>query len=219
MKLSILFFLVITLANYSQERDVTYKNGVFNNNLENFALLKIGSKYNGENAKKINGNYYVSEKWSKCLIAGTDGKVYNFDECNYNIFDKRMELSFNNEIILLKDSAIEKIKIGTKTFKPFKSNSSFENKYYQDLYTDDKVSLIKLYYLKKKSVPSNTSLGLFEHTVEIKSKNYFIINNEVIKVPKSKSKILKLLGKESDKNKYKELNIKNDADLIQIVKN
>ncbi len=221
MKTKLILLLTILCFNSkinAQGRAVPFKNGVFNNNFENFAMIKVKSRNNGENSVKSKGTYYFSKEWSKCSIETIDSKIFNFKECNYNIFDKRMEIFIDNEVIILKDNSIKSISFDQKVFKPTENELATENKYYQFLFSNNQYKLIKLYYLKKKSIASNQSLGLYHQTVSAKSSRYLIKDGELIKLPSSKSKVIKLLGKEDQKRNFRKLNIKNDKDLIEILK-
>lgn len=219
-KISLILLLALNLntITFSQSRNVAQKNGVFNNNLEFFALLKVKTKHNNEFSTKADGNFYLNKKWNKCVINTTDNKKYTFNSCNYNVYDKRMEIFAENEILFIKKEIIQEIIIQKHRFKPFNSDINEINyKYYEDLAEKNNVKLIQVYSLKKKTIPSKESLGIFVNTVEVKSKKYFIIDNKFIEVPKSKTKVLKLLKKENNKKLYKKINVRKIKDLIFLV--
>ncbi|SEB78180.1 hypothetical protein SAMN04489761_1751 [Tenacibaculum sp. MAR_2009_124] len=214
----LLSIFCISINSNAQGRAVPFTNGVFNNNFENFAMIKVKSRNNGEHSVKSQGTYYFSKEWNKCKVQTIDNKTFNFKECNYNVYDKRMEIFIDNEVILLKKNSIKSITFQQKIFKPTDIDLPIDNKYYQLLFSNQKLKLVKFYYLKKNSVASKQSLGLYHQTVSAKSSRYLIQNGKLIKLPSSKSKILKLLGKEDQKRKFRKYNVKKDEDLIEILK-
>ncbi len=218
MKKLIFTFWLISFPLFSQRIGIQRTNGIFNNNLEHFALAKIKTKTNNEVSSKNLGRYYVKSTWTKCTIQGVDEKIHHFKSCNYNVFDKRMELLFDDEIVILDSNSFTKIKLEKDVFKPFKFDSTNDNNYFQELFSDENISLIKLYRLKKKSIPSTQSLGMFKQKVKVMSENYFVIKGKIIKVPRSMKKILKILNKQNLKGNFKGLNPRKDSDLIKIVK-
>jgi hypothetical protein len=218
MKQLIIIILCITSLNIvSQERVIGSTNGVFNNNLEFFAMLKVGNKNNNEFTAKANGKYYLLEKWSSCIIETTDDKEYTMNNCNYNVYDHRFELLLDKEVLFLNKDIIEKIEIDNKIYKTIKIDHRFKNNFYEDLGSNKKVAIIKLYTLRKKILPSTESLGLYENKVEVLDKKYFIINDEIIEIPKSTKATFKLLKLKYSKKKHKKLKTKNIEDLQQII--
>jgi hypothetical protein len=218
MKQLIIIILCITSLNIvSQNRAIGRTNGVFNNNLEFFAMLKVDNKTNNEFTAKANGKYYLLEKWKPCKIETIDDKEYTINKCNYNVFDNRFELLLDKEVLFLNKDIIEKIEIDNRIYKTIKIDHRFKNNFYEDLGSNKKVAIIKLYTLRKKILPSKESLGLFENKVEVLNKKYFIINDEIIEIPKSTKATFKLLKLKYRKKKHKKLKTKNIKDLQQII--
>jgi hypothetical protein len=218
MKQLIIVILCITSLNItSQNRTIGKTNGVFNNNLEFFAMLKVGNKNNNEFTAKANGKYYLLAKWAPCNIETNDNKEYTINKCNYNVFDNRFELLLDKEVLFLNKEIIKKIEFNNKIFKTIKVDHRFKNNYYEDLGANKKVNIIRLYTLRKKVLPSKESLGLFENKVEVLNKKYFIYNEEIIEIPKSTKKTFKLLDLKYDKKNHKKLKTKTIKDLHQII--
>lgn len=216
----IVFSILILIVNLSlsQERSVKFKNGVFNNNLEHFALLKINSKYNNEYTSKTNGSYYLNKKWNnKCVIQLEDGTNISIKNCNFNIFDSRFEYFIDNNLYFLKKENIKTVKINSIFFKPLKETTKNQN-YYQELHTFSNFKLIKLYNIKKSSVPSKVSLGLYENKIYSINKKYLLFPNKIVKLPKTKKKILSLFKINLTKEKFKSDNIKSNEGLISFLK-
>lgn len=218
MKQLIIIILCITSLNItSQNRTIGKTNGVFNNNLEFFAMLKVGNKNNNEFTAKANGKYYLLENWAPCKIETIDDKEYTINKCNYNVYDHRFELLLDKEVLFLNKEIIKKIEIDNRIYKTIKIDHRFKNNFYEDLGNNKKVAIIKLYTLRKKILPSKESLGLYENKVEVLNKKYFIINDEIIEVPKSTKKTFELLSLKYIKKKHKKLKTKNVKDLQQII--
>lgn len=198
-------------------RNVRFKNGVFNNNLEFFAMAKVNSKNNTDYFKNAEGQYYFKEKWGKCRVITKSNKDYTLNDCNYNIYDKRFEFLIDNNLYFLKKNEVKQIFINKDKFLPFNNQLTSDKNYYQIIHKfNDNLKLIKIFKLKKKNIPSSSSLGIYVNKVERKSQNYLILNNKLIELPRSKKKILKIIGKKYH-NKYQNLNIKNDKDLIKLI--
>lgn len=208
-----------TLLTYSQDRNVAFKNGVFNNNLEFFAMAKVNSKNNSENSIKVKGHYYLNKnKWRKCTIETVNNKIYNYQECNYNIYDKRFEFIIEEELYFLKQHEIKSIIINNEKFIPFKTINVRDKNYYREIYKlKNKDKLIEIYILNKKSVPSSTTLGLYHNKVSTKTKRYLLTQNKIIELPKRKKEILKLFNKKYNAKSHRKLKIKKDIDLIKLV--
>lgn len=189
-------------------RNVRFKNGVFNNNLEFFAMAKVNSKNNTDYFKNAKGQYYFNKKWGKCRVITKSNKDYTLDDCNYNLHDKRFEFMIDNNLYFLKKNEVQQIFINKNKFLPFDNKLTQDKNYYQIIHKfNDSLELIKLFKLKKKSIPSSSSLGLYTNKVEIKAHKYFILDNKLIELPRSKKKILKIIGKKYY-DKYRNLSIK-----------
>lgn len=219
-KIILIIILCFTNLNLiSQSRNVPVKNGVFNNNLEFFAMAKVNTKNNSEHSVKAKGHYYLTKnKWGKCQIKTTSNKDYDFNNCNYNIFDKRFEFIIDNNVYFLHKNEVNYINFNDNKFIPSKDITIDDKNYFKELHTfKNGNKLIEIFFLDKKSIPSNTTLGLYHNKVIINSKKYLLLENKIIKLPNKKKKILKILNKESESKKYKKLNIKNTEDLIKII--
>jgi len=218
MKQLIIFStILLSTSIFSQSRSVLQKNGVFNNNLEFFSMLKVGNKHSNEFTAVSSGKYYLLKKWSSCKIKTIGKKNYTFNKCNYNIYDNRFELLQDKKVLFLKKEIINTIIIDNITFKPLNIKSDFKNKFYEQIGINNEIKIIKLYMLKKKTVPSAESLGLFENKVEVKSKNYFILKDKIVVIPKSIKKTFKLLNIKYNNKKHKKLKTKNRKDLLTIL--
>ena len=216
-QLIIILLFTTSLSLYSQERSFGSTNGVFNNNLEFFAMLKVGNKNNNEYTAKANGKYYLLKKWAPCEIETIDNKEYTINKCNYNIYDHRFELLLENEVLFLNKEIIRKIKLNNKIFKPLEIDHSFKSNYYEELGSNENIRIIRLYNLKKKVLPSTESLGLYENKVEVKNKKYFIYNQEFLEVPKSTKNTFEILKLNYNKKDHKNLKTKNIKDLLKII--
>jgi hypothetical protein len=135
---------------------------------------------------KTNGRYYLLKKWSPCKIETTDNKEFSISACNYNVYGNRFELLLENEVLFLNKLIIKKIELNNKIFNPLEIDHRFKNNYYEELISNKKTQVIKLYTLRKKTLPSTESLGLFENKVEVQNKKYIIFEKEILEIPKTK---------------------------------
>lgn len=217
-----LLIILLCFTNFnllSQSRNVPFKNGVFNNNLEFFAMAKVNTKNNSEHSAKAKGHYYLTKnKWGKCHIKTVSNKDYTFDTCNYNIFDKRFEFIIDNNVYFLQKSEVNYIYFNENKFIPSKNITVKNKNYFKELHTfKNGNKLIEVFFLSKKSIPSSTTLGLYHNKVIVNSKKYLLEDKKIIKLPHKKKKILKMFNKKNDSKVYKKLNIKNTEDLIKII--
>lgn len=198
-------------------RNVRFKNGVFNNNMEYFAMAKVTSKNNTDYYKNAAGQYYFDKEWGKCKVLTKENKTYLLDLCNYNIFDKRFEFIVEKEVYFLKENPILSVFFKNKMFIPFKGIDDKSN-YYRLIHKfNNNLELVETYTLKKKSIPSSFSLGLYTNKAEIKPKKFLLKNKELIELPKSKKEILILLNKSYKKEVHKKLNLKKESDLVELI--
>lgn len=203
----------------TNSRNLNFKNGVFNNNMEYFAMAKVSDKNSTDYYKNATGQYYLSKDWKKCRVITKDNKDYVFNTCNYNIYDKRFEYIIDNTTFFLKKDQISSVFINKMKFEPSTLKFGNDNNYYRLIYTfNNNLKLIELYKLKKKSIPSSSSLGLYVNKVEKKSKKFILRDGQLVELPKSKKKILKLLNKKYEKEKYKKININKEEDLITLIR-
>lgn len=218
-KILTFFILITTLSLHAQSRNVQYKNGVFNNNMEFFAMAKVSNKNNSENSIKAKGYYYLNNNWNKCQVKTIKDKDHVFNTCNYNIFDKRFEFIIDNVVYFLKKNEVKHIVINGNKFVPSSFNFPLNKNFFNEIYTfKDNRKLIEIHELKKKSVPSNSTLGLYHNKIEKKSKKYILNENgTLIELPKNKKKILSKLNIKYNSKIHKKLNPKNNNDLIKLI--
>lgn len=227
MKLKLLLITaLVTNTVFSQftrsQKIPKHANSIFNNNMDHFAMAKIDMKFNNEFGKNVSGTYYLTKEWKKCKITTKESKSYTLPNCNYNLFDKRFEVQFeNNDFIYLKKQSIDQIIFDNKTFKPISNTliPNTDNNYYQEIAQNKNITLVKLYKLKKRTVNSKESLGIIENKIINKGYNYFIKDNQLIKIPRSKKKTLFILNIKYKKEEHKKINIKKTNDLKRLILN
>ena len=183
-------------------------------------MAKVNTKNNSEHSIKAKGHYYLNKNnWSKCFIKTNKDKSYSFDTCNYNIFDKRFEFIIEDNIYFLKKYEVDHITINGDKFIPSKEVTVKNKNYFKELYDfKNGNKLVEIFILKKKSVPSNTTLGLYHNKVTITSQKYLLEKNRITKLPKKKKKILEMFNKKYNSKEHRKLNIKKTKDLITLIK-
>ncbi|PHN97561.1 hypothetical protein CSC81_08225 [Tenacibaculum discolor] len=229
MKMKIKLLLLITFSTntiFSQfsggSKIPKNANNIFNNNMDHFAMAKIDMKFNNEFGKNVHGTYYLSKTWKKCKITTKKKKTYTFQSCNYNLFDKRFEIKFDEkDYIYLKKETINQITFDNKIFKPIDVSlyTDSQNNYYQEITQNKNITLAKLYRLEKKITNSTESLGIIENKIVNRNSNYLIKDKRFIKIPKSKRKVLSILNIEYKKEEHKKLNTKNTKHIKKLIEN
>ena len=214
--------LLVSITCLSQNRNPSLTNGVFNNNLEFFALQKIQNKYNNQYIPKTKGKYHLFFDWQKCQLTTKDDKTL-VSLCNYNLFTDEFELKIENDIYFIESIHIKEIIVSNDKYVPLPLNyanieENYKN-YYNLIAKGQTVELVERYKLKLKNVASKTSLGLYESMFEIKKDLYFkFTNDNLVRVPKSSKKIIQTLDlNQSLSSKYKKTNLKKIENLILLI--
>lgn len=219
--LVIIFILSIQIS-FSQNRNEQFTNGVYNNNIQTFALQKINKIYNSEYSKHIVGTIYLFEDWKNCNITFIKDKSLK-TKCNYNLFDDRLEFNFDNELYFMDNSNVKNIKISNEQYFPMKniallSNPKLSN-YYKSLAKGKNFELIQTYTITIQQVSSKHNLGTYENKIKIKKHLFFKQNDKYIPVPKKKKNLYKVLNlDEESRQDLKNLNLKKEKDLIELTK-
>jgi len=217
MKYLLLFLSVLIFSNtFGQDRYGNPQNGVFDNNLDFFAMAKVENKSNSNFIEGVEGTIYLNKTWEKCYIKSTKKDADLSIQCNYNVYEKQFEIIIDKDMYILNPESIASIQIGQKTFIP--TIHSTDNNYYEQLADGKSVKLVKLYKAKVKTEKTNT-LGLFEQRLVIRGIDYFLKDDDTfVKVPTSKSKIIEELNLTSDQKKdYKKYNLKKTDQLIEVI--
>ena len=215
--------LFVSFYSFSQDRNTSLRNGVFNNNLEFFALQKIETKYNNQYITNAKGRYKLFNDWKKCTITTKDDRTLS-SPCNYNLFSDEFEIKIENDIYFVEASQVKEILIEDNKYLPLNTNLPKSKEDYKSYYNliakGNKLELVERYKLKLKTVASSTSLGLYENKFQIKEGLFFKLDNgELVEVPKSTKKIMQTLHlNKSLSNKYKKTNLKKLENLIPLVK-
>lgn len=181
---------------FSQNRNTTLRNGVFNNNLDFFALQKVENIYNSNFYNNIKGRYYLYPTWEKCKLTNIDNKRF-IAPCNYNLHTDFIEIKVDTSIYILDHKKIKEIQVNNEYLRPIENNTVKHgnlSSYYKELTNNKKINLIKRYNLSLQSVQSTTSLGLYETKLEIKEVLFFLFEDgKLEKVPKTNKKIREVL--------------------------
>ncbi|WP_147431686.1 hypothetical protein [Tenacibaculum discolor] len=226
MKIKLLLLITFStntiFSQFSGSKVPKHANNIFNNNMDHFAMAKIDMKFNNEFGKNVHGTYYLSQKWKKCNVITKKNKSYTFPDCNYNLFDKRFEIKLDEkDYIYLKKQAINQISFDNKVFKPINDTlyTDTNNNYYQEIIQNKNITLAKLYRIEKKITNSKESLGIMENKIVNRNSNYLIKDKKIIKIPKSKRKVLSILNIEYKKGEHKKLNTKKTQHLKKLIEN
>lgn len=214
--------LLLAVSVFSQDRNPSLTNGVFNNNLEFFALQKIQNKYNNQYIPNTKGRYRLFFDWKKCSLTTNDDKTL-VSLCNYNLYTDEFELKIENDIYFIEPIHIKEILVSTDKYIPLAykdvdSKEKYKN-YYNLIAKGQTAELVERYKLKLKNVASKSSLGLYESMFEIKKDLFFKFNNgNLIEVPRSTKKVIQVLNlNQSLSNKYKKTNLKKLENLILLI--
>jgi len=216
MKQLSFFLLIIPLLTYSQNRNEKYHNGAFNNNIDFFAMAKVQNKSNSNYLPGIKGTPYLYNTWNNCKIYPSDSKPNFSIPCNYNVYADQFEIKVGDDLYILNPESVKSLIVDQKTFIPYKGPNGGE--FIELLGSNKKIRLIRIYKAKIMSVQTST-LGLHESKLNIASKDYFLTNDgELVKLPKSKSKIFDILNlTNAQKKTFKNYNLKKTDQLITIM--
>ena len=220
MKNLLLLLILITTVCSAQDRgfNASQSSNAFSNNLNVFAMQKIDKIYNGVLSGSSNGSVYLFKEFEECIIYHNSKDSYYKANANYNVYSDQFEVLIDNELYLLDQKSVKEIQQGDRVFLP--NPSEKQQKKYMEIIAEGKnISLVIVYEARVFEAQTQT-LGLVENKIKLVNKDYFILDNELVKVPNSNSKILKLLKlTEQQKKKFGGENLKNLDTLISLIKN
>jgi hypothetical protein len=212
----LLFILFPFTILFAQDRYGNAQNGVFDNNMDFFAMAKVQNKSNTNYIEGVKGSIYLFDTWDKCIIIPSNDTSNFAVPCNYNIYSDQFELKVDDDKYILNEDSIESIRIGQKIFKP--SNNIVDAKYIQFLAQGDAIKVVRVF--KAKIIEGQTStLGLWESKLKVNEIDYFVMSDgSFMKVPSSKSKIFNILNLSQDQRKtYKKYNLKKTEELVHMI--
>ncbi|NNF19747.1 MAG: hypothetical protein HKN61_08195 [Flavobacteriaceae bacterium] len=218
MKFKILLILALVFSHLlsAQNRSGGLSNNVFNNNLDFFAIQKVDNVYNNGKISDVQGSPYLWNGWKVVSVKISSGNNPSYQvPARYNVLANRFEIQVNGEAYMLDPNAILSIHAGTRTFKP---GPTVAYTYHEELAAGASISLFKIHSATLLESPGKT-LGLIERKIVLKEKEMLQLNDgSVVKLPRRKKKLMKLLDvPPAKKEAFKDLNVKDPEDLSRII--
>jgi hypothetical protein len=194
----------------------------YENNLEQlgyFEKLKKGPMLNG---KKVLNEEFINSN----IKLMNDTFIYKDFPVRINIYENALEVNYKGEVKYLPVEKIEKIEFSGKN-KPYLTQNSLSAEidapqgFYKLLY-DQQSTLLCHYSYKIKEATYNVQFDVGQEYDEIviEQDYYLIVNNEMIKLEKSRKKLLKQLGEEKDVKdflKRNKINPKDEQDMVKLL--
>ncbi|MCB0475772.1 MAG: hypothetical protein KDC69_08845 [Flavobacteriaceae bacterium] len=216
MRYLFLSICLISSALFAQDRYGNKQLGVFNNNMDFFAMAKVNNKSNTNYLPGVKGSPYLFSEWNKCKIYPSDDTPNFVIPCNYNIYSDQFEIKVGDDLYVLNPQSVNTLIADQDTFIPNKSMTG--NEFFELLGSNEHIKLVRVYKAKILSVQTST-LGLHESKLKISSTDYFLMNDgKLVKLPSSKSKIFDILNLTNAQRKdFKSYNLKQTDQLVNLL--
>lgn len=194
----------------------------YENNLEQlgyFEKLKKGPMLNG---KKVLNDEFINSN----IKLMNDTFIYKDFPARINIYENALEVNYKGEVKYLPVEKIEKIEFLGKN-QPYLTQNSLSAEidapqgFYKLLYDEQSILLCHYSYkIKEATYNVQFDVGQEYDEIVIEQDYYLIVNNEMIKLEKSRKKLLKQLGEEKgvkDFLKRNKINPKDEQDMVKLL--
>jgi len=169
-----------------------------------------------KSGNEIKGNPYLYKEWKKNGVVLSNGEKHQYHAINYDIYrDQVVVFKSKDSVFIIDKHLIDGFLINNRRF------TQYNGAFYEDLFTGNKVSLLKKYETK-------IIEGMFNPTDATRKPDrlsivddYYIKKGEsIVKFSPSKKSLAKVLGVSQGELKTylkkNKLSYKNDKDLIEI---
>lgn len=179
------------------------------NNLWQYHSFKTGSE-------EVKGNPFLFEEWNTKGIVYSDGKYFEVDKLNYNIYKEEIGALKEKESVFAYDTKfIDSVKIDNKRLH------KLDGKFYEALQTGSKASLYKKYETRIVEGMFNPTDGTSQKSRLVIMDDYFVITQgDLRKFKPSKGALEDIFGEKAAEMKKlmkaNKLNYKKEKDLISI---
>jgi hypothetical protein len=207
----VVFSIISVMTNqviYAQEVESEELIGGINS-LWQYHSIKTGSE-------EIKGNPFLFEDWNTKGVVYSEGKYFEVDKLNYNIYKEEIgSLKEKESVFVYETQYIDSVKIDkTRLHK-------LDGKFYVALQTGSKVSLFKKYETRIVDGMVNNMDGTKEKSRLVIMDDYYVLSQGSLKKFKpSKSSLEEVFGQQSPEMKKlmkaEKLNYKKENDLVSI---
>jgi len=212
---NLLALLVVSLLSvmtnqviYAQEVDSNQLIGGMNN-LWQYHTFKTATE-------DVKGNPFLFEEWNTKGVVYSDGKIYNVDKLNYNIYKEEIGALKEKESVFVYDSQyIDSVKIDNVRLH------KLDGKFYEVLQTGSKASLFKKYDTRIVDGMVNNMDGTKQKDRLVIMDDYYVrTQGKLEKFKPSKGSLEDIFGSEAQEMKKiikaEKLSYKKEKDLINI---
>jgi len=212
---NLLALLVVSLLSvmtnqviYAQEVDSNQLIGGMNN-LWQYHTFKTATE-------DVKGNPFLFEEWNTKGVVYSDGKIFNVDKLNYNIYKEEIGALKEKESVFVYDSQyIDSVKIDNIRLH------KLDGKFYEVLQTGSKASLFKKYDTRIVDGMVNNMDGTKQKDRLVIMDDYYVRTQGKLEIFKpSKGSLEDIFGSEAQEMKKiikaEKLSYKKEKDLINI---
>lgn len=212
---NLLALLVVSLLSvmtnqviYAQEVDSNQLIGGMNN-LWQYHTFKTATE-------DVKGNPFLFEEWNTKGVVYSDGKIFNVDKLNYNIYKEEIGALKEKESVFVYDSQyIDSVKIDNVRLH------KLDGKFYEVLQTGSKASLFKKYDTRIVDGMVNNMDGTKQKDRLVIMDDYYVRTQGKLEIFKpSKGSLEDIFGSEAQEMKKiikaEKLSYKKEKDLINI---
>lgn len=207
----IVFTLLSVMTNldiYAQEVDSNQLVGGMSN-LFQYHTFKTATE-------DIKGNPFLFEEWNTKGVVYSEGKIFNVDKLNYNIYNEEIGALKEKESVFVYDSKyIDSVKIDNIMLH------KLDGRFYEVLQTGSKASLFKKYDTRIVEGLKNNMDGTKQKDRLVIMDDYYVLSQERLeKFKPSKGALEDIFGDKAVEMKKlmksNKLNYKKEKDLISI---
>lgn len=168
------------------------------------------------------GSYFLFDDWKNKGIILYGGKKLAISNINYNIKREQFMSQMESDSTFIFDfKGIDEIIVNERPFKRIYNNEIGQNKIYEVLYENKKLSLLKNHFVTVVESSPNPMLNRNRNKIQ-KQSNYWVSKNGVVSSFKlNKSDILGLSGEDSKGLisfiKENKLSYKKEADVVKML--
>ena len=212
---NLLALLVVSLLSvmtnqviYAQEVDSNQLIGGMNN-LWQYHTFKTATE-------DVKGNPFLFEEWNTKGVVYSDGKIFNVDKLNYNIYKEEIGALKEKESVFVYDSQyIDSVKIDNVRLH------KLDGKFYEALQTGSKASLFKKYDTRIVDGMVNNMDGTKQKDRLVIMDDYYVLTQgKLEKFKPSKGSLEDIFGSQAQEMKKiikaEKLSYKKEKDLINI---
>lgn len=211
--LPIVIFALSSLCVSAQAKELSALNELRETQSSPKPLLGPGSTitaYKPNTASDIKGSVYLFDTWylgSKIYFENQEDPV-RIDGCNFNIKDESFEMMYSGDSIFSINSGyVDKVLIANKTFKKYIDPDLKTNLFFEEVYSSDKMVLLKKYELDVKEGMVNQMTGnKLNPDKYVTKETYFVVEdkeNPILEETKLNKKLVNSLITEEDQAKVK----------------